>query len=314
MPSTAFVIGGNGFVGRHLVDLVLASDWRVAVIDPSLDAHPPPADSMTARASRDDQAALLDSTVTAETLDTARERAGDPDHVFHLGGSGSVGAAAADPALDFHSTVSSTATLLGWLARGSGARVTYVSSAAVYGDGAATPLMESRPINPMSVYGVHKAAGEQLLRSYHALLDIPYTVIRFFSLYGPGLRKQLLWDACQKLGQPLAEFGGTGSELRDWLHVDDAVRLMMTAALAETDELVVNGATGRATRIDAVIEQLRTALRSTADVRFSGRSRAGDPHSMVADVARARDLGFEPRISLEQGLADYARWFAEQTC
>jgi len=314
MTPTAYVIGGNGFVGRHLVDLVLASEWRVVVIDPSLDTHPPHAGSTTARSSRDGQAVLLPSTVTVATLDRAREEAGEPNHVFHLGGSGSVGAAADNPARDFHSTVSSTATLLGWLATGPGARITYVSSAAVYGDGAVTPLPESRAVSPMSIYGVHKASAEQLLQSYHRLLDIRYTVIRFFSIYGPGLRKQLLWDACQKLGQRSAEFGGDGSELRDWLHVQDAVRLMVMAALCERDELVVNGATGKATRIDAVIDQLRGSMGSTADVRFSGRGRAGDPHALVADVGRARALGFEPRIALEDGLADYARWFVEQTC
>ena len=314
MTSIAYVIGGNGFLGRHLVDLMLGGDWQVTVIDPSLDTHPPRPGSVTSRSSRDGRAVLLASAVTAQTLDRARERSGEPDHIFHLGGSGSVGAAAADPALDFHLTVSSTATVLGWLAAAGRGRVTYVSSAAVYGDAVATPLAESRPISPVSVYGVHKAAAEELLRHYYRLFAVRYTVIRFFSLYGPGLRKQLLWDACQKLAAPVAEFGGTGSELRDWLHVDDAVRLTVTAALGDEDELVVNGGTGTATRIDAVIHQLRTVLRSNADVRFSGRGRSGDPHSLVADVSRARRLGFEPRVALADGLVDYARWFTEQPC
>ena len=309
MFQTAYVIGGNGFVGTHLVDVLVAAKWNVVVIDPRVAA----AGALLHIGTGGTLWALKD-TVSKSVLDAAKGLVGDADQIFHLGGSSSVGAAAADPLEDFELTVKSTATVLNWLVGGPRTRVTYISSAAVYGDGEAVPISEKRPIHPISIYGVHKALAEQLLQSYGDLNGIPYSIVRFFSLYGPGLSKQLLWEACRRLCEGDASFGGTGAELRDWLHVDDAVRLMMHAALADSKALVVNGATGVATRNDVVIAELRQALASAANVRFSGESRPGDPRSLVADVTRAHSLGFEPEVSLKEGLADYVRWFWNQTC
>src|SRR5688572_19833172 len=156
MQRAAFVIGGYGFLGQHLVARLLGGGWRVGVIDPSAPAEgetPFGGPGVTVHSVRSsvDQASWLEL-----------ERAlGSPEQVFHLGGSGSVGAAERDPARDRELTVEST-RLLAERARAAAARLVLVSSAAVYGDQGAQPLAESLPHAPVSVYGRHKAAAEDV--------------------------------------------------------------------------------------------------------------------------------------------------------
>src|SRR6185312_5873943 len=104
------------------------------------------------------------------------------------------------------------------------------SSAAVYGAVRQIPINESGPRNPISPYGVHKKIAEDLCYSYARHFGARIALVRFFSVYGAGLRKQLLWDACNKLVVGDGRFGGHGNEVRDWLHIEDAARLLIAAA------------------------------------------------------------------------------------
>lgn len=285
MERVGYVVGGAGFLGSHLVDRLLRDGWRVGVVDPL--ATPFATGAVPS----------FRGLASADALRVLHAAIGAPSHVFHLGGSGSVGLAAADPDGDRFRTVESVRLLVETVPF---ARHVLVSSAAVYGEASAGPLAESTVLAPISVYGRHKAEAEALARDH--------AVVRLFSVYGPGLRKQLLWEACTKLRRGDASFSGTGAELRDWLHVDDAVSLLVTVAAA-SGPLVVNGGTGRAATVESALAQLRSALGCDATLAFSGEVRAGDPRSLVADPARARTLGWAPRVALSDGLVEYARWF-----
>ena len=241
-------------------------------------------------------------------LDELRAEEPAPQTVYHLGGSGSVGAAAADPSGDFSRTVESTRRLVRHMKSMPNARLVLVSSAAVYGDCNADRIAEDTPLRPISVYGENKAAAES-----HALeSQVPISVVRFFSVFGAGLRKQLLWDASQRLRTGERDFGGTGDEVRDWLHVDDAVALLELAGDATERVIVMNGGSGVGTRVAEVLVTLAAALGVEVAPRFSGQCRQGDPQRLVAAIDRARSLGWVPRRSLHAGIAEYARWFELQ--
>ena len=110
-----------------------------------------------------------------------------------------------------------------------------------------------------------------------------------------------------------ASFAGTGDEQRDWLHVEDAAALIVKlAAVASPHVPVVNGASGRGMRVREILEALCKGLGAPAPV-FTGIKRAGDPERYIADVTRARALGWSPQIEIERGLAEYVAWFLEQT-
>jgi UDP-glucose 4-epimerase len=189
------------------------------------------------------------------------------------------------------------------------------SSAAVYGADHIGPISEGAALTPMSPYGQHKLMMEQLCRSYARTYGIRSLVVRFFSVYGPHLRKQLLWDICSRLiSEPRSlNLGGTGAEVRDWTDVRDVVRLLAKAEnlLSMQNFRVVNGGSGKGTSVAAVAHRLVTLWGCSTTVQYSGVARPGDPTSLLADDGRLREIDFRWQIPLDQGLADYVEWFKE---
>jgi UDP-glucose 4-epimerase len=195
------------------------------------------------------------------------------------------------------------------------ARLVAVSSAAVYGSGHTGAITEDAQTEPFSPYGYHKLMMESLCRSYGASFGLNSVVARLFSVFGPGLRKQLLWDTCVRLEtgeQPLV-LGGTGDELRDWTDVRDVVRAIAgLPAEASPKARPLNVGTGIATPVRQVATWLAEAFHGSGpmvDVRFSGQSRPGDPFSLVADGSRLAALGFEWQRPVRQAFRDYVQWF-----
>jgi UDP-glucose 4-epimerase len=153
--------------------------------------------------------------------------------------------------------------------------------------------------------------AEQLSACYARIYALRVSVLRLFSIYGPGLRKQLLWDACNKLTRGTLSFAGTGAEMRDWLHVSDAVALVakvLQDAAAEPYRLL-NGGTGAGASVSQVLQELAAALDVRGRVVFTGGARAGNPASLIADNARARALGWRPTYDWRTGVRQYAEWF-----
>ncbi|SPF42698.1 NAD-dependent epimerase/dehydratase (fragment) [Syntrophobacter sp. SbD1] len=192
-------------------------------------------------------------------------------------------------------------------------RIVYPSSAAVYGAATVLPLSEAIPPNPISPYGLHKRIVEDLCGYYSARWNVPAALVRFFSLYGEGLRKQLLWDACNKARDGAFTFFGTGNELRDWLHVSDAAELFLLAAEnAGVHCPVVNGGTGTGHTVRDIVTQTGLLWSPQAVPEFSKISKPGDPCHLVANIRNAQSWGFTPKVELASGLAAYVRWFRKE--
>jgi len=245
--------------------------------------------------------------ITLESLNTYVQQ---PDVVVHCAGSGSVGHSLTHPKQDFERTVLTSLTVLEFLRLYSPQTAfVYPSSAAVYGNVDALPILESAPLNPLSPYGVNKKIVEELIRSYAQYFSLPVAISRFFSLYGPGLRKQLLWDACTKIEKGDFDFYGTGHEVRDWLHVQDASRLLLTlSSQASSDAVIVNGGTGTGTTVNEVVTTLIRKLNKQDSPRFLKIQKPGDPPGYIADIKKATGYGWKPEISIEYGIDEYINW------
>jgi len=247
------------------------------------------------------------------TLDNVLRCAGTPDVVFHCAGSASVGLSVEDPAQDFRSTVETTLELLEFL-RTAAPRtaLVYPSSGAVYGRAKPLPINEDAPLEPISPYGVHKKIAEDLCRSYGRSYGVRVSIVRIFSAYGVGLRKQLLWDACTKASRGDASFGGTGRETRDWVNVEDVARLMLIAGdHADNSTPTVNCAAGQGVEVKSILATLLQALGTNLQPEFSGSARLGDPEQVAGDPSRAVAWGWAPKRTWQDGVAEYARWFRE---
>jgi UDP-glucose 4-epimerase len=174
------------------------------------------------------------------------------------------------------------------------------------------PIAVDDPLNPASPYGLHKKMAEDLCRAYGRHFGVRSALVRLFSIYGVGLRKQLLWDACGKIGGGDPTFGGTGRETRDWLHVEDAAALMLHGAHhASVACPVVNGGTGEATPISMIVNAIAEDLGVDESPRFSGASRPGDPTDYQADISGALAWGWTPTRRWRDEVRAYTQWFKE---
>jgi len=299
--QTALVTGGFGFLGRAVTTKLKRMGYRVVGIGHGRWGL------QEALAHGFD--VWLDAGVSLSSLATLDERF---DLVVHCAGSSSVGYSQTNPLQDFYKTVQSTADLLEYLRLNeSQALLIYPSSAGVYGATDDKPIKESDGLNPISPYGYHKKISEELLASYSRNYGTRVAIVRFFSIYGEGLTKQLLWDASIKLATATdaATFWGTGEETRDWIHVTDAAELITGLCESGAQFTVVNGGSGTRMTVNAVLEMLKEALGVDVQIKFNGSVRPGDPRFYHADVSKLSGLGFAPTITLADGLKSYAAWF-----
>ena len=306
--ASVFITGAHGFIGQHLARELAAPGVRVGGLGHG--AWPAP------EAAAGGVAHWINGEISASNLRLLAAEVGTPDTVFHLAGGSSVGAAIASPREDFARTVSTTAELLEWMRLDAPkARLVAVSSAAVYGAGHDGRIAEGATLEPFSPYGHHKLMMESLCRSYGSTYGLQSVVARLFSVFGPGLRKQLLWDTCTRLeaGQQPLVLGGGGGELRDWTDVRDVVRaLALLPQHASARGEAINVGTGVATPVRQVAAWLVEAFHGgseSVDLQFSGRSRPGDPFSLVADGSRLAGLGFTWHRTVPQAFHEYVAWF-----
>ncbi len=249
------------------------------------------------------------------TLDTLIYHFGDVhfDAVIHCAGSGSVALAYQQPLDDYNRSVTSVLAGLEFARTTQTKNIRFVlaSSAAVYGD-KNIMLTETSHLSPVSPYGLHKKAAENVCKEYSKYFSVNCSVVRLFSIYGAGLQKQLLWDAANKFKNGEQDFFGTGNEMRDWIHVDDAAQLMIKAALKEQSVFdVYNGGNYHASTRE-VLMLLASSLGFNIMPQFNKKTHAGNPLNLIADSRKAKQvLHWMPEITLQDGFSDYAKWFIQ---
>jgi UDP-glucose 4-epimerase len=303
------IAGGGGFLGSAVARAMVSRGWRVVTL--GLGGPTGPVDRMVEH---------HEGLLTRDLFAAATGMHGRPDILVHAAGGASVGRSWEDPRGDFDLSVASTVEILDFIRNDSKqTHLVFVSSAAVYGNCGDAPLVETDPCEPVSPYGVHKHVCEQLAIGESRMNALGLSIIRFFSIYGDGLRKQILWDILRRAGgnpdAPL-ELWGTGDETRDFLHVDDAAELIARAAETRTRDSIrlFNGGSGISVTVREIATELIAAAGSDTAFRFNGNVREGDPKHLIANVDRATtELGFNAGISLKEGLARYANWFKQTT-
>lgn len=296
----ALVTGARGFIGRHIARALAVHGYAVHGLG---HGEWPRGDW-----ERHGLSAWRPGDVTPESLLTMPE----PELIVHCAGGASVARSVADPLVDFRGSVETTAAVLEHVrVRAPSAGVVLLSTGSVYGSHEKGAVPEEAALSPQSPYASHKLMAEALCASYGRSFGVRSAAIRFFSVYGPGLRKQLLWDACTRLASGEASFAGTGGETRDFLHVEDAARLILCAATRVSPATpIVNGGAGVGASVREVVTALADALGTPRRPSFTQMRRPGDPFRFVADNSLARSWGWEPRVGWEDGVRAYAAWFA----
>jgi UDP-glucose 4-epimerase len=237
-----------------------------------------------------------------------------PDALLHAAGTASVSSSLADPLSDFSGAALVTASVLEAVRLADLKTLVVIpSSAAVYGNPASLPVSESAPIQPISPYGFHKAICELLAREYAENFGLNIIACRLFSVFGPLQHRLLVWELFQQLAgsETIAWLEGTGSESRDFLHVDDAAAALFQLLESIPNDRtsghfnIVNIASGKETSVTEIAEHMREMIAPAKKVSCRGASRQGDPVRWCADISRLRALvpSWQPRPLIER-LAD----------
>ena len=294
---TVLVTGGAGFIGSHLAEALVA-DNEVRVLD-SL--------SGGARENVPDGATLVEGDV--RDPDAVAEAMDGADLVFHEAALVSVERSVENPRESHAINADATLEILE-RAREEDARVVLASSAAVYGHPDSVPVSEADPKEPTSPYGIDKLSLDHYARRYHDLYGLETVPLRYFNVYGP--RQNPEYSAVVSVffeqaadGGPLT-IEGDGDQTRDFVHVSDVVRANLLAATTDRVGEPFNVGTGRSVTITELAETVAEATDSDAEITHVD-PRPGDIEHSEADISKARDaLGYEPTVSLEEGLRELA--------
>jgi UDP-glucuronate 4-epimerase len=307
----ALVTGAAGFIGSHLVERLLAEGVAVTGVDCFTDYYDP------ALKRRNLAAALGDPGFRLLELDLGAGDLGalpEVEVVFHQAAQPGVRASWGTLFGGYtHHNVLATQRLLERYRGSALQRFVYASSSSVYGDAERYPTDEAMLPRPFSPYGVTKLAGEHLVLLYGRNFDLPVTALRYFTVYGPRQRPDMAFHRfCRALlaGEPISVYGD-GRQSRDFTFIADAIEANLRAWRRSAPQGVYNVGGGSQVEVLEAIGILERALGAKAQLRFEPRP-AGDPLRTRADATRLQaDLDYLPRVGIEAGLAEEARWARE---
>jgi dTDP-glucose 4,6-dehydratase/UDP-glucose 4-epimerase len=296
------ILGSEGFIGSHCATQLLAHGFEVTGCD--LYETSKGLGYAYHKVSR--LSPQWDEVFSSNTFDVC----------INAAGSGNVPYSMQHPLIDFESNTLDVLRVLDAIRRYCPrCRYLHISSAAVYGNPDQLPVNEQAPTRPLSAYGWHKLMSEHVCAEYHQVYKINTTVIRPFSVYGAGLKKQLLWDICQKIKNTSATdimLFGTGEESRDFIYIDDLIQLIRI--IIESDNFqgnVYNAASGVETKIKKIAEIIHGYFPSKK-ISFSGQVRIGDPINWRADISKVTNMGFNCKVFIQSGIEKYINWFNHQ--
>jgi UDP-glucose 4-epimerase len=314
--KTCLVTGGAGFIGSHIADRLVASGYRVVVIDN---------ESTGFRENVNPEAIYIRGDVT-KMDDLRKAFAHDLDVVFHIAGQASTIRSFDDPHDDLQVNVEGTLNVVKMCLEHRVPRLLYASSMTVYGHPTAIPTPETEPRTPISYYGIAKYAAERYVHATADRVDLDFdfnvTSFRMFNVYG---ERQSLENPYQGvvsifianvLNEEPITIHSNGEQSRDFVHIQDVVNAWMSALDNDrTYGEVLNLGTGVRRSINELVDVTLAAFghsRETYPVEYAPL-RPGDQRHMVADITKAqRILGWQPRVNFAEGMQRTVRWAVAQ--
>lgn len=188
-----------------------------------------------------------------------------------------------------------------------------ISSAAVYGNPAKLPVNENDAVAPLSPYGFNKLQSELLCKEYAQVYNLNTIVVRVFSAFGIGLKKQLFWDLYQKskATNEIVLFG-TGEESRDFIYIDDLVKAFDNIISAKSfNGSIYNVANGKEIKIKEAVTVFFSEMELQPQIIFNGEVRKGDPNNWRADISKLHSTGYRQATDFETGIRKYCTWVKE---
>ena len=308
----ALVTGAAGFIGSTLTERLLQDGAEVIGLDCFTDFYPRAVKERNLAGPRaHPRFAFVESRIQDADLPRLL---GGVTHVFHLAAQAGVRKSwGRDFAVYTENNIEATQVLLEACATRSLERFVYASSSSVYGDHVPMPMREDALPQPVSPYGVSKLAAEQLCYLYHANYGVPAVALRYFTVYGPRQRPDMGFHRFLRAAirqEPITVYGD-GEQTRDFTFVADAVGATVAAAARGISGRVYNIGGGSRVSINQVLD-LVGRVSGRRPLVVTDPAQKGDMRHTYADTWLARtDLGFQPAVDLETGLAAEYKWLAD---
>ena len=291
----AVVTGGAGFIGSHMVDLLVDEGFQVRVIDSLIGG----------REANIEHHAKND--VSADWRDILSLQPGDKifsdvDYVFHFAGIGDIVPSIEQPLEYMSANVQGTVHVLE-AARAAGTlkKLVYASSSSCYGM-AETPTREDHPIQPKYPYALSKYQGEQAVFHWHEVYGLPVNAVRIFNAYGTRSRTSGAYGAVfgvflrQKLANTPYTVVGDGTQSRDFVYATDVANAFYLAGISDTVGQAYNMGAGDPQSVNRLVELLG------GEVTYIPK-RPGEPDCTYADITKiTKELGWKPKVSFEEGV------------
>jgi UDP-glucose 4-epimerase len=304
-PKTVFITGGAGFIGMHVVPMLLDRGYNVRIFDNMF------------RGDRE-EVAKLTATGRVELIDQDVRYGGAVhqamkgcESVIHFAAV-SINKSQADPYESIDINMVGNHNVFAAAADHGVRRLVFASSASVYGDPEKIPMHEDDPLHPLTPYCISKRAGEDLLGFYQRRAALSWLALRFFNVYGEGQKTTAYYTSVinhfvnrlQRGEAPVID--GKGEQSMDFIHVHDIARATVLALEAEQDNQPVNIGTGIDTSIATLARILIDAVGVDVQPQFNPREVLVSRRA--ADTTRAREvLGFEPTITVEEGMTNLVK-------
>ena len=293
--NIAVVTGGAGFIGSHMVDVLLENDYQVRVIDNLVGGRE---DNLTHHSNNKNMSAEW---VDIKNLSPESNIFSDAKYVFHFAGIGDIVPSIVSPVEYMSTNIQGTVKVLECARHAGVSKFIYAASSSCYGI-ADVPTTEDHPISPLYPYAMSKYQGEQASFHWHSVYQLPVNSIRIFNAYGTRVRTTGVYGAVfgvffkQKLAGKPYTVVGDGSQSRDFIYASDVARAFLAAAETERQGEIYNLGAGDPQTINYLVELLG------GDKVYIPK-RPGEPDCTWADISKIKkQLQWEPNVSFDDGV------------
>lgn len=297
--STFLITGGAGFIGSHLAAYLLRQGHGVVVYD------------NLSSGKTENLAAIQDKItfIKGDILDfpSLKNSLAGIDGIFHLAALVSVPLSVQEPALTQKINVEGTLNVLKAAREQNVPKVVLASSSAVYGNNPQAPYAEDASTACLSPYAFSKLAGEKLCQTYHQTYGLSAMAVRYFNVFGPRQNAQSAYAAViakfiqQALQGQECVVDWDGQQTRDFIYVEDVARATLAVMQNGQAGEIYNVGSAKSTSLLALIQEIEAVTGKPVKIRFAPKREADVRHSL-ADTGKIRKLGFEPKVSLKEGL------------
>ena len=306
------ITGGAGFIGSHIADRFLRDGHSARVLDNFYQYYSPELKRQNVKVNEgNENYELVEGDVRDQ--ETVKNAVEGTDLIIHEAAQAGVRASVENPEKTVSINMDGTMNVLSTAKDTGVKKIVFASSSSVYGKVHYLPFDEKHPLEPISPYGVTKVAGEGLCRVYSELYGMEIPMLRYFTVYGPRVRPDLAINAFFRKAmknEPLEIFGD-GSKTRDFTYIDDIVDgTMLAVEKGKTTPYNLGG--GNRISVKDLADKIISIAGSSSEIVYTEDQR-GDVIDTMSNPEKAKkELGWEPKVRIEDGLKKYYEWLTQQ--